>query len=219
MNPSANVMRRGVEIFALGLSLAFASVAFSSESSEGTNLFLHGDAADGVIPFTVNEDNMSAALFQGDPSGGEEKASFEVVLKKDISQTSGTPVSFSCPKMLFDNEQVYHISMKVFSPDDVTVIPGGYSFAATSGNPLTEGPDSKRVWGYSLRPQDGSNNFQISGSSGWQVFETTVGPKDSAARYQWSDDATSLSFTVWLKGAQGSKIYFNDFRMEPVTAE
>ncbi len=216
MSASSVFMRWGLGIAVL---LALAPTSFSSEDSQGTNLFSNGNAADGVIPFTVNEKNFTASIFSGDPSGDGEKACFEVILQTDVPHDSGTPVSFSCPRMMFDNEQVYRVSMKVFSPDDVTVIPGGYSFAAQSGNPLTEGPDSKRVWGYSLRPQDGSNNFRITDNSSWQVFETTVGPKDSAARYQWNEDASFLSFTVWLKGAQGSKIYFNDFRMEPVGAE
>lgn len=206
-------MIRYVLSFGWALALALATPVFA----DGENLFQQGNAADGEMPFTVKEESgLRASIFQGDPSGGEEKACFEIVLLKDFPQ-EGPAVNFSFPQVPIDGEQVYRLSFRVWSSDDVTVVVGGYSFGENRGVPL-QATAGKGVWQYSLRPED-MGSFKPSERGTWVNFETTVGPEGSTAQNQWPPDACFLSFTVWLKGPENAKVYLNDFRMEPVAAE
>lgn len=197
----------------LASSVMLLTTGFSAEE----NLISSGNAVGGEMPFTVGEKSgLRASIFQGDPAGGDEKASFEVVLLQEVPPEAPA-VNFSFPQIPVDTEQVYRIQFKAWSSDDVMVLAGGYAFGENRGVPLVQG-DTQKVWQYSVRPED-MGSFKPSDRGTWMTFETTVGPEGSAASSQWPADTCFLSFTTWLKGPEGGKVYLNDFRMEPVAAE
>jgi len=195
-------------------TLAALSLSLPLWANEG-NLIPNGDAENGEVFFKALPEAFEVSVFEGNPVGENDnelqgKACYKVVLLRDQTERN---TNFPVGQFAIDNAKTYRVSVRVWSSDEVLPSIGGYSFGENRGNPLKV-PETEKVWGYSLKNSSGSAKLQE--NPGWSVFETTVGPKGSAATHQWSDEAIFISYTVWLRGPQGATVYFDDFRVEPV---
>jgi hypothetical protein len=98
----------------------------------------------------------------------------------------------------------YRMSMKVYSPDALTVTIGGYASNGKGGNL----PDAKGgTWGWSVWFKGPTN--------GWKTLESTMGPAGSGTQIAWPDGMFATFMHMHISGDAGI-FYLDDVTLEEI---